>query len=445
MSASAISPSVLSYRQYLLLVVPFMLSTLTTPLLGAVDTALVGHFTDPALIGGVAVGAVIFNTLYWLFGFLRVSTTAWSAQSRDASPALLMALLRPLLVACVLGVMFILLQKPLFSAAMALLSPGEAVKRYAHDYFFILIWGAPFTLANYVLLGWLMGKRLTRSVLCNQIVINLLNIGLAVLLVRGFSAGVRGVACATLLAQILGTLMGLWLVLRSGLLTHIRGRYRDLFDGSAFRQMFLVNSDLMIRTLCLLVVTNQFVAIGASQGNDVLAANMILFQIHYLMCYLFDGFANASSVFSGQARGAKDRQLLTRTVKCSAISCLWVPLLIALVWALFAPQIVGLFTRQPEVIALSLSYAPWLTLFPLCASVGLVFYGIFTGITWTRPVRNSMLLSLALWLLASWGLIGPYGNNGLWLSYILFSCGRSLFLLLWLRGMRKMIDPPPVE
>lgn len=442
MTISAPDRPPLRYHQYLMLVFPFILSTLTTPLLGAVDTALMGHFADPALIGGVAVGVVIFNTLYWLFGFLRVSTTAWSAQALNDPDALLMALLRPLVVAAALGGLFIVLQVPLFRAAMLVLSPSEAVRQFASDYFFILIWGAPFTLINYVLLGWLMGKRLTRSVLFNQVMINIINIVIAVLLVKGLAAGVKGVACATLIAQIAGTLLGARLVLRTRLLSVSPGGLQAVFNGPAFRQMFLVNSDLMVRTVCLLMVTNQFVARGAAQGNDVLAANMILFQIHYLICYLFDGFANASSVFSGQARGAHDRALLKQTLRCSALSCIWVPLVISVVWFYYDAHIIGLFTRQAAVIAISLDYALWLTVFPLCAAVGLVFYGIFTGITWTRPVRNSMLLSLLLWLIAINSLMSDYGNSGLWLSYMLFSAGRSIFLLLWVPGMLNTIRRP---
>lgn len=426
------------YRQYLMLVLPLIISTLTTPLLGAVDTALVGHYSDPALVGGVAVGAVIFNTLYWLLGFLRVSTTAWSAQAQNDADALMMSLLRPLVIATVFGLLLVALQKPIFTEAMALISPSDTVQGYASEYFFILIWGAPFTLMNYVLLGWLMGRKCIRSVLVNQISINLLNIAIALILVIGFSAGVRGVAYATLVAQVSGTLLGFWLVKRSKLLTATPRWRQGLLERSAYRQMFLVNSDLMIRTVCLLVVTNQFVAIGASQGNDTLAANMILFQIHYLMCYMFDGFANASSIYSGQAKGAQDNQRLKQTIHYSAISCLWMSALIAAGWWIGDTKIIHLFTQQPAVIALAHQYAPWLILFPFCASVGLVFYGVFTGITWTKPVRNSMLLALILWLSCTSLLVDSYGNHGLWLSYLLFSAGRSLFLLGWLPGLRRM-------
>ena len=429
--------SQVSYRRYLALVLPFVFSTMTTPLLGAVDTALVGHLPDPAFIGGVAVGAVIFSTLYWLFGFLRVSTTAYTAQALDDSILLTSALLRPLTISIFIGLTFVVLQKPLFSLAMLLLNPGVDVERYAAQYFFILIWGAPFTLVNYVCVVWLMGLQRIRAVLVNQIFINVMNMVLAVLFVRVMEWGVPGIAWATLIAQAIGSLVGYLLIRSEGRPERLAMAFRTLLSMRELKSIMMVNSDLMVRTICLLIVTNHFISIGASLGTDTLAANSVLFQIHYLIAYMFDGFANASSVFSGKAWGEKNSALYRQTLRHSALSCLWMSLVLMLLWWWLNPLIIELFTYQHTVVELCLRYGIWLMLFPVCGAAGIIFFGVFTGMTYTSPVRNSMLLALLVWLTAWYFLVPRYGNDGLWMAYLAFSLGRSGFLLLWLPSSHK--------
>lgn len=429
----------LSYPHYLALVFPFIISTMTTPLLGAVDTALVGHLPDAAYIGGVAIGAVIFNTLYWLFGFLRVSTTGFTAQALNNNDKLLTALLRPLVIALLLGLLFVVLQKPIFNGAIRLLEPAHDVQYYASQYFYILIWGAPFTLINYVCLGWLMGHKKVKAVLINQISVNLLNIFLAVLFVYFLKWRIIGLAFATLIAQIMGTIFGFVLIKRSLIITPYAIRISEIITPKALKKVMLVNSDLIIRTLCLLIVTNHFISIGSSFGTDVLAANAILFQIHYLIAYLFDGFANASSVYSGRAKGHHDTSLYQHVLCYTTVSTLWSSLLLALLWWLYHLPLITLFTEQAEVIALCLQYQIWITLFPIVGSCGIIFYGIFSGLTYTSPIRNSMLLALFAWFIAWYIFIPAYGNHGLWISYLIFSMGRSLFLLPCLVLTKKQL------
>lgn len=430
----------ITYRIYLALVIPFIISTMTTPLLGAVDTALVGHLPDPAYIGGVAVGAVIFNTLYWLFGFLRVSTTGFTAQALNDVDKQRSALLRPLVVAVFIGFCFILLQAPLFNAAISIIQPEQSVVAYAGQYFFILIWGAPFTLVNYVVLGWLMGFAKTKAVIVIQLFINLLNIVLSVIFVWGFKLDVVGVAMATLIAQIFSTVMGFTLVKRYISLPKSGFNLKTLLTPQAVKEIMVVNGDLMIRTVCLLAMTNHFIATGVSFGTEVLAANAVLFQVQYLMAYGFDGFANASSVFSGKALGERNGFLFRRVIRYTLFSSLFVSLGIMLLWVVGDTQIIALFTNQENIIELCLQYKIWLTLFPICAALGLLFYGVFCGITFTGPVRNSMILSLAVWFI-SWRLLVPiYGNDGLWISFLLFSLGRSVFLLPWLKAAVRRVE-----
>lgn len=428
------SPSIrqYSFKDYLALVFPFIISTITTPLLGIVDTALVGHLPNPAFIAGIAVGAVIFNTIYWLFGFLRVSTTGFAAQALDDPLLLRASLIRPIFIAIGLGVIFIILQKPIFKAAMSIIKPNAEVAYYANSYFFILIYGAPFVLINYVFVGWLMGMAKIKAVLFLQVLINLLNIIMAVIFVWGWHWDVKGVAFATLSAQIICTLLGVWFIYIYLPKTPNKTDLTQMLSWQSLKSVILVNTNLMIRTICLLCVTNHFISIGSSFNTETLAANAVLFQIHYLMAYLFDGFANASSVFSGKAKGARNIDLYNQTLRWSLFACIICPIILIIIWCGFDVTIIKLLTNQQVIIELCLQYQYWLIIFPIVVGGGLIYYGVLSGISYTSSIRDSMILALLVWLIAQYYLVPMWGNNGLWLAYILFSLARTLFLLIWL-------------
>lgn len=427
-------------KNYLTLVFPFIIATITTPLLGVVDTALVGHLPNPAFIAGIAVGAVIFNTLYWLFGFLRVSTTGFAAQALNDPLLLRTSLFRPLFLALILGISFIILQQPIFNLAMAIIKPNNEVKYYAESYFTILIFGAPFVLINYVFVGWLMGMAKVKAVLFLQLLINLLNIVMAATFVWGFGWQVKGVAIATLNAQIICTLLGVWFIYCYLPKTDKKTDLKTILSWHSLKGVILINSNLMIRTICLLIVTNHFISIGASFNTETLAANAVLFQVHYLMAYLFDGFANASSVFSGKAKGAKDIELYNATLRWSLQACIICPIILVLFWYFFDSTIIKLLTNQQNIIELCLQFQFWLIIFPVVVAGGLIYYGVFTGISYTSSIRDSMILSVLVWLLAQYIFIPLWENNGLWLAYILFSLARTLFLLIWIPHSKHYID-----
>ncbi|NUF49604.1 MATE family efflux transporter [Gilliamella sp. ESL0250] len=428
-----------NFKGYLALVIPFIISTITTPLLGVVDTALVGHLPNPAFIAGIAVGTVIFNTLYWLFGFLRVSTTGFAAQALDDPILLRASLIRPLFIAILLGIIFIICQSVIFNTAMQIIKPNQDVKHHAHTYFTILIWGAPFVLINYVLVGWLMGMAKIKAVLFLQVLINLLNIVMAMILVWGFQFDVSGVAFATLSAQIICTLLGIWFIYRYLPKAKQKTDLATILSWQSLKGVILVNSNLMIRTICLLIVTNHFISIGSSFSTEILAANAVLFQIHYLMAYLFDGFANASSVFSGKAKGTKDITLYSQTLRWSKLACIICPILLVAIWLTLDTTIIKLLTNQIDIIDICLQYQPWLIIFPIVVAGGLIYYGVFSGISYTSSIRDSMILSLILWLVSQYICVPIWGNNGLWLSYILFSLGRTLFLVIWIKKSKNYL------
>ncbi|KAE8558015.1 MATE family efflux transporter, partial [Paenibacillus polymyxa] len=290
-----------SHRAYLALAIPLIISTITTPLLGAVDTAVIGHLSHSAYLGGVAVGTLIFNTLYWLFGFLRVSTSAFTAQAAGAqnNDQGIAALMRPLAIALLISAVFIVLQKPILLASLQLIHPAQDVAEQAAIYFNIRIWGAPLTLVNYVLLGWLMGLSRVKATLFLQISMNVINMLLAIVFTQVMHWNVAGVASATLIAEALACVLGLVLVFRSPIWREWKRsgkrNWREWFGASELKSVMATNLDLIIRTACLLTMFNLFTARSASFGTDQLAANAILLQIHYIMAYFFDGFANASS------------------------------------------------------------------------------------------------------------------------------------------------------
>jgi MATE family multidrug resistance protein len=436
--------SSITYKNYLGLAIPFTISTVTTPLLGAVDTAVVGRLDSPTFIGGVAIGTVIFNTLYWLFGFLRVSTSGFSSQSlgSDKESDMYFAYLRPVTIATFIGLVFVLIQWPIITGAMHLYNPDPEVAQHARTYFSILIWGAPLVLVSYVNLGWLMGRKLVRQSLFLQVSTNVLNIVLDILFVMVFKLDVAGVAWATLIAQTYGLALGCVLISRNIELGTVKKHLHGIFETEAMKKMIGVNSDLLIRTACLLTMTNMFVAKGSSLGASFLAANAVLFQLQYIIAYFFDGLANAGSVFVGKAVGEKNVGAFHRTVTISNVHIALLSVLIALLLLTFQRPILGCFTDIEAVITLCKEYMIWLVVFPFVMGAGLVYYGFFTGATYTKPVRNSLLLALPVFVITYYLAIPVWHNHGLWLAFTLFSLCRSGVLLTTKNKLVADIFPP---
>lgn len=435
--------SALNHRSYLALAIPLTISTMTTPLLGAVDTAVVGQMPDPAYMGGVAVGTIIFNTMYWLFGFLRVSTSGFAAQANGANNDMqgILALTRPFFIAILVGISCIFLQGPIEHFSLNLINPDFDVRTVAADYFSIRIWGTPFTLLNYVILGWFMGMSMIKVSLLLQVFMNLMNIVLALLLVSVFSWGVSGVAIATLISEVTVFIIGLFIVGRVSPFKFKLPPLKEVFDHTSLKRMMIVNRDLFIRTLCLLTVFNLFMAQGASFGTETLAANAVLIQIHYIMAYFFDGFSNASSILVGKAIGSGDEPLYKKTLIISFQWAVLSSLFIAGIYYLCSNYIFLLFTRIPSVIDLVNTYGIWLILFPLSASFGIILYGVFIGATEATSIRNSMILALVVYLIVQFTLVPHYNNHGLWLAFIVFSLGRSVFLAIYIPKLTRTLFP----
>ncbi|WNJ97223.1 MATE family efflux transporter [Vibrio ruber] len=429
----------LTHKDYLKIAIPFVISTLTQPLLGAVDTAVIGQLGSAALIGGVAVGTVIMNTLYWLFGFFRVSTTGQSAIAlgKKSEQAKATSLLHPFVMAAVVGMIFIVSQSLIWRGAEWVIQPEPDVAAQTRQYFFILIWGAPFVLLNYTLIGWLMGQAKVKETLLTQIFGNVLNIVLDILFVVGLNMGVAGVAIATLTAQIATFLIGIYLVRRAAGFSFAPYLGLAKMGGQELKTIVSANTDLMLRTICLLAMFNCMARFGSSLGAETLAANAVMMQMTFLMSYMFEGIANASSVFSGKSVGEKSLNLFTQVLK---MNFQWTSGLIALLTVLMVlthHQQVLLFTQIPDVVARYHQVSGWLVVFPLVAGFGLTVYGIFTGSGTTRPVRNSTFLALLGFLLAIYFTMDAWGNQGLWLAFTLFYIGRFAFLYPYIGWVRQ--------
>jgi MATE family multidrug resistance protein len=409
---------------------PIILSNVTVPLLGAVDTAVVGHLPDPRYIGGVAVGALIFNFVYWGFGFLRMGTTGPTAQAWGAGdPAEIRAMLaRALMLAAGFGALILLIQAPVGALAFRLLHASAEVEAEASTYYAIRIWGAPAALANYVLLGWFLGLQNARWPLVLQIFMNGLNILLDLVFVIGLGWGVEGVAAATLIAEYAALALGLVLAAkRLGMLPAGTAKARIL-DGARFRRMLAVNRDIFIRTLLLTFSFALFTDRGAQFGDLTLAANAVLLQLVSVTAFGLDGFAHAAEALVGGATGRRSRADLSGAVRAAMILGGVTSILTAIAFAVAGGPLIDVMTTIPEVRATARDYLPWAIAMPVISVWCYLYDGIFLGATHTREMRNAAIFTTILYVGLVWSLPQLWANHGLWLALILLNIIRGLTL-----------------
>ena len=409
---------------------PIILSNVTVPLLGAVDTAVVGHLPDPRYIGGVAIGALIFNFVYWGFGFLRMGTTGPTAQAWGADdPAEIRAMLaRALLLAAGFGGLILLIQAPVGALAFRLLHASAEVETEASAYYAIRIWGAPAALANYVLLGWFLGLQNARWPLVLQIFMNGLNILLDLVFVMGMGWGVEGVAAATLIAEYAALALGLALAAkRLGMLPAGAARAR-IFDGARFRRMLAVNRDIFIRTLLLTFSFALFTDRSAQFGDLTLAANAVLLNLVSISAFGLDGFAHAAEALVGGAVGRRSRADLKGVVRATMIWGGIVALANAILYAAAGWLLIDLLTGIAEVRAIARDYLPWAVAMPVVSIWCYLYDGIFLGATRTHELRNAAIVTTILYVALVWTLPQLWANHGLWLALILLNILRGLTL-----------------
>lgn len=422
------------HRRVLTLAFPIVLANLTQPILGAVDTAVAGHLDGSSYLGGVALGGLFFNFVFWGFGFLRMGTTGLVAQSHGAGDhaGLRDNVVRALLLAAALGALVLLLQAPLIDYTLRAIGGSDAVQRHAQRYCHARIWAAPLALGNYVVLGWLLGTQRVRLALLSQVFINSVNIGAVLLFVYGFDWGVAGIGAATATADALGFVLG------AALLWHGRPRglpapsRAALLDGVALKRLVVLNRDIFVRTLCLLGSFGWFAHLGARQGDTMLAANALLLNFQTFMAYGLDGFAHAAEALVGAAIGARERDALRHAIRVTALWSALGALGFSLVYWSAGARIIDALTDQAAVRAAAHTFLPWAALSPVISVWGFLFDGVFIGATRTRELMQSMALSFALFVAASWTLLTLYGNHGLWAAMLLFMAARGATLARFL-------------
>ncbi|MCA0927569.1 MATE family efflux transporter [Ruegeria profundi] len=419
----------LTHRRVLKIAIPIVLSNATVPILGAVDTGVVGQMGQAAPIGAVGMGAVILASIYWIFGFLRMGTTGLAAQARGAGDtaetgALLM---RGLLLGGTAGMVFILVQLWVFLGAFALSPASPEVEALTRDYLQIRIWGAPATIALYAVTGWLIAVERTRGVFVLQVWMNGLNVVLNLWFVLGLDWGVEGVAIATLIAEWTGLALGLWLCRNA----FGGNQWRDwprIFDAARLRRMMQVNGDIMIRSVLLTGSFTTFLFVGSDLGDVNLAANQVLLQFLEITAFALDGFAFSAEALVGSAVGARDRY---RVRRASIMASQWGvggAVLLGSAFFLAGPVLIDVMTTSPEVRIAAREYLIWVALAPVIGVASWMFDGIYIGATWTRAMRNAMIQSVAIYVVALFVLVPALGNHGLWAALMVLNIARGVTL-----------------
>jgi MATE family multidrug resistance protein len=423
-SASGIS--VITNARVFSIAGPAMLANLTTPLLGLVATAAIGRLGEAHLLGGVAMSALVFDCTFWLFGFLRMGTVALTAQALGAGDKVERhaVLVRALLIAAASGLALIALQLPLAAAIYTLLGGSEAVRGAAETYFFVRIWSAPCALANFVLLGWLVGIAHAGTALALQIVINVTNIAATILLVLVLDYGIVGAALAAVVAEAVGLVVGLaiaWLRLGRRLETSAA----VVLQRDKLVRMLAINRDIMIRTAALIAAFAFFTAQGARAGDVPLAANAVLHNFTLIGSFFLDGMATAAEQICGQSVGARDRAGFLRATRLVIAWGLGFGIATSAIFVLRGDALIDVMTTSADVRAMARDFMLLAALAPVLGALAYTFDGIYIGATWARDMRNLMVMAFAVYLATWWALQG-LGNAGLWTALLVFLIARGL-------------------
>jgi len=422
---NAVDPRhIITHARVLAIAVPMTIANVTTPLIGVVGTAVIGRLGEAHLLGAVAMSSVVFDCLFWLFAFLRMGTVALTAQALGAGDVAeeRATLIRALMVAVAIGLALILLQVPLGAIIYRLMGASAEVTRAAESYFYVRIWSAPFVLANLVLLGWFVGIAHAAIALGLQVAINLINLVVTTLLVLWFGFGVTGAAIGALVSEAAGTIAGLALALRSvGVqMPHAA----QLLDRARLVRLFVVNRDILIRTAALIAAWGFFAAQGARQGDVVLAANSVLHNLMLIGAFFLDGFASAAGQLCGWAIGAGDGRAFSRSVRLSMSWGFGFGVATTAALLLAGPWLIDLMTASADVRLVGRDYLVYAALASVIGVFAFAYDGIYVGATWTRDMRNLMVVSLLTYL-AVWWLTRPLGNTGLWIAILVFFGSRG--------------------
>lgn len=418
-------------KAILRLAIPNIITNITIPLLGMVDLGLMGHMGSEKYVGAIALGGMIFNFLFWGFGFLRMGTSGFTAQAygrRDMGEAS-HVLARALMTAIAGGLLLIVLQWPIAKGAFAVIHSSGGLESLARQYFNIRIYAAPATLCIYVFTGWFIGMQNARLPMILAISVNVLNIAFSLLFVMVFNLHSEGIAWANVASQYVGLLLGLFFV--SLYLPKLRKYFnpKEALNWRAFRKFISVNKDIFIRTLCLIFTLSFFTTQSANTSDTVLAVNTLLFQFFYFFSYFIDGFAYAAEALTGRYIGSGNRTMLVSVVKRLFVWGGSIALVFTVVYLAGGQYILRLLTNNTETLASAKPYLFWVVLVPFITFAAFIWDGIYVGATASKAMRNSMVIITTVIFLPAYYLLNPLlGNNGLWLAMMLFMGARGLFL-----------------
>ena len=421
-------------KEILRLAIPNIISNISVPLLSTVDTALMGRMSE-LHIGAVGLGAMIFNFVYWNFGFLRMGTTGITAQAfgKGSNPEMAQTLGRALLVALILAVLVLLIQVPLSELSYYLMNTSDSQLGLVSEYFNIRIWAAPATLALYAIMGWFFGMQNAIFPLILTVFINVVNIICSVFFIKVWGMEVDGVAYGTLIAQYSGVALAivLWFVKYGHLAKEMT--FKAIRKIDKLKNFLTINRDIFIRTFCLTFAFGFFYSQSSAAGASMLAVNVILLQFLNWMSYGVDGFAFASESLIGKYKGANDHPNLKKSINYSFFWGMGMAFLISLVYVLFGVELIGVFTDKSELIEQATPFLFWMIIFPVLSTPCYIWDGIYIGLTASVAMRNTMILALVVYLLAHYTLYHQFGNNGLWMALLIFMGARGIFQFVYYR------------
>ena len=424
-------------KEILRLAIPNIISNISIPLLSTVDTMLMGRLSE-LHIGAVGVGSMIFNFIYWNFGFLRMGTTGITAQAfgKNSGHDIMQTLSRAMLVAGILAVIIMLLQVPFGKASFYLMNISEAQYSLVEEYFYIRIWAAPATLGLFAMMGWFFGMQNAIFPLIITVFVNVVNIILSYILVKIYDWDVAGVAWGTVIAQYAGIILAFILFQQKykSYLQHFS--QKAMLEVQALQQYLTINRDIFIRTFCLTFAFGFFYSQSSSAGEMVLAANVILLQYLNWMSYGVDGFAFASESLVGKYEGAKDKRNVKKAIRLSFVWGMALAVGFSLTYWIFGENLLYVFTDETDVIAASLPFLFWMIVFPVISTPCYIWDGIYIGLTASKAMRDTMILALVVYVGAYFFLENDYGNDGLWAALLIFMGARGVFQ--WVYYERKL-------
>ena len=427
-------------RQILKLAFPSIVSNITVPLLGLVDQTIVGHLGAAAFIGAVAVGTMIFNVIYWIFGFLRMSTSGLASQAlgrRDLQDVITI-FIRSLFLGLAIALFFLIFQSPVRWLAVTVISPSATLMPLVHTYYNIVIWGAPAVFSLYAMTGWYVGMQNTKLPMMVSIIQVVANILLSLFFVFGLGMKIDGVALGTVLSQWVGFLMTMIFWFRSyRRLLRYRTSLRAVLKGAQLRKFFVVNRDIFLRTLFLVAVNLFFTAAGAREGDIILSVNALLMTFSTIFSYFMDGFAFAAEALCGRYKGAGNTTAFHAVVRALMVWGMLMTVIFSALYILGGQGFLSILTNNSDVLQAAARYRWWACLIPIAGFMAYIYDGIFIGITATRGMLISSAIAACSFFIVYFALNGIMGNHALWVAFLFFLAQRGIIQWLWMKRMGK--------